>query len=444
MSGVGVGTGILSALRDLVGQEHVLTGDRLADYRLGALTPIAVVQPGDETEVSRVLGLTSGEGLGVVPWGGGAHQSLGLRPCRYHLALDLSRISRLIEHEPADMTATIQAGMRFSDLQGRLKTRGQFLSLDPPLADRASLGGVLAANLSGPLRCRYGTARDLVLGVRIAHPDGTITKGGAKVVKNATAYDITKLYVGSLGTLGVILEATLRLYPIPAVEVGWWLPVADLARAQALAIRILGSHLQPNRVELLDGGAGLTCGGSGVGAALMVSCAGGREAVKSQGNELEAMAREAGACIIPVSDPGRTWTALRDFPWVPEDGTPEKLRAIWRGGVLPANCAKAMHAVRDATPRGVEVGVAAGVAHGVLRGVFRSGTTEELVKSLRTAREALASLGGFLVVLDAPREVREQVEVWGPPSDGLDVMRRLKTAFDPKGALNPGRFVGGI
>lgn len=438
------GTGILNAMRDLIGSEHVLAGERLTAYRLGTSTPVAVVQPGDETEVSRVLGLASSENLGVVPWGGGAHQSLGLPPSRYDMALDLSRISRLIEHEPAEMTATIQAGMRFSDLQSCLKTRGQFLCLDPALADRASVGGILAANLSGPLRCRYGTARDLVLGVRIAHADGTITKGGAKVVKNATAYDITKLYVGSHGSLGVILEATLRLFPIPAVEEGWWLPLPDLARAHAVAIRSLGSHLQPNRVELLDERARVTCGGPGSGAALMVSCAGGREAVQSQRDALEAMAREAGARLIPVSDAGRTWAALRDFPWVPEDGTPGKYRALWRGSVLPADCAKAMHAVRDATVRGVEAGVAAGVAHGILRGVFRADTTEALANSLKAARDALAALGGFLVVLDVPAPVRERVDVWGPPADGLGVMRRLKTAFDPKGVLNPGRFVGGM
>ncbi|HSB81318.1 MAG TPA: FAD-binding oxidoreductase [Candidatus Methylomirabilis sp.] len=444
MSGTGVCTAIVEALRSLVGSEHVLAGERLTAYRLGTCTPVAVVQPADETEVSRVLGLASSESLGVVPWGAGAHQCLGLPPNRYDVALDLSRINRLIQHEPADMTATVQAGMRFSELQGHLKTRGQFLSLDPPLAERASLGGVLAANLSGPLRCRYGTARDLVLGVRIAHADGVLTKGGAKVVKNATAYDITKLYVGSHGTLGVILEATLRLFPIPAVEEGWWLPLSDLATAEALARRVLGSHLQPNRVELLDDGARLTCGAPGSGVALMISCAGGREAVQSQAETLEAMARAAGTRLIPARYFGRTWAALRDFPWLPDDNTPGKHRALWRGSVLPADCAKAMHAVHDGTPGGVEGGVAAGVAHGILRGVLRAETAEALAVSLKAARDALEALGGFLVVLDAPAAVREQIDVWGPPADGLGVMRRLKAAFDPKGILNPGRFVGGI
>ncbi|HSB73304.1 MAG TPA: FAD-binding oxidoreductase [Candidatus Methylomirabilis sp.] len=444
MRGTSVGTGIVDSLRGFVGADHVLTGECLSAYRLGGATPAAGVRPGDEAEVSRILGLAFCEGLGVVPWGGGVHQCVGSPPSRYDLVLDLARLDRLIEHEPAEMTTTVEAGIRLPELRRRLETRGQFLPLDPPLADGSSLGGVLSANLSGPLRCRYGTARDLVLAVRVGHADGTITKGGAKVVKNATAYDITKLYLGAHGTLGVILEATLRLFPIPEAEAGWWLPLSDLARIQAAATRILSSHLQPTRVELLDEAARGACGGSASGPALMVSCAGGQQTVQSQRDDLEHIARESGGVLIPVQDAGRTWTTLRDFPWMPGDGNTGKSRAIWRGSVLPVDCAKAMHAVREAACRGAEVAVAANVAHGSLRGAILAERTDTIAACLRAARAALTALGGFLVVLDAPAAVREQVDPWGPPADGVSLMRRLKSAYDPKDILNPGRFVGGI
>lgn len=431
-------------LRAMVGSDHVLTGEALVRYRLGVATPSTAVLPGDESDVSRILRLASREGLAVVPWGGGAHQSLGRPPARYDLALDLARMSRLVEHEPADMTATVQAGMPLAEFQRSLGRHGQFLALDPPQADRASLGGMIAANLSGPLRCRYGTARDLVLGIRVCHADGTVTKGGAKVVKNATAYDITKLYVGSHGTLGVILEATVRLYPRPAAEEGWWLSTPDLARAQALATRILGSHLLPNRVELLDEAAGRACGGPASCSALLVSCAGVPEAVKAQRSELEEMARQAGATLTPVGEPERTWTALRDFPWTGAVPTRAEHPVIWRGSLLPADCAKGMQAIRQAIARWGAVSVVASVAHGILRGAFHAGTMGALRTSLEAAREALGTLGGFLVVVEAPAPFREQVDVWGPPADGLGVMQRLKAAFDPGAILNPGRFVGGI
>ena len=439
-----VATSLTDALCAIVGADHVLAGEGLARYRLGVAAPEAVVFPGDESEVSQVLRLAWEEGWAVVPWGGGAHQSVGYRPARYDLALDVGRLNRVLEHEPADMTATAQAGIRMTDLQAVLGRGGQFLPLDAALAGRASLGGILAARLTGTLRCRYGTARDLVLGVRVAHANGIITRAGAKVVKNATGYDVTKLYLGSHGTLGILLEATFRVYPLPAAEQAWWLPSADLKAAQFLANRILSSALVPNRVEFLDGNAGRACGCPEQGPSLLVSISGVPEAIRAQAGDLAGLAGEFGTTPNEIHEPGRVWAALSDFPWVTEDPEPGSLRTIWRGGVLPADCARAMEAVQTAIAQGAATRIAATAAQGALRGEVRAETVEALVRSLTAAREALAALGGYLVVLDAPEAVRRSVDVWGPPPDGFSTMRRLKAEFDPKGILNPGRFVGGI
>jgi len=439
-----VATSIPDGLRAITGSDHVLTGDALVRYRLGSAAPEAVVFPGDESEVSRVLRLAWDEGLAVVPWGGGVHQSIGYRPVRYDLALDLRRLNRLLEHEPAEMTATAQAGIRMGDLQRGLGESGQLLPLDAPRAASASLGGILATKLTGTLRCRYGSARDLVLGLRVAHADGTITRAGAKVVKNATGYDVTKLYLGSYGTLGIILEATFRVYPRPEAEQAWWLPAADLDTAQALANRILGSHLVPTRLELLEGSAGQPCGSPRPGPALLVSIAGVPEAISAQADKLARLAGEFGSGPYQITDPGRTCAAVGDYPWVTEGSEGARLQLIWRGGVLPADCAKGMRVVQEATKPWGEAAVAASVGHGALRGEFRGASVEAITSSLTAARDALAALGGYLAVLDAPESVRTYGDVWGPPPDGFEAMRRLKTEFDPKGILNPGRFVGGI
>jgi glycolate oxidase FAD binding subunit len=439
-----VATGITDGLRAIVGGDYVLTGEGLAPYRLGTAAAEAAVLPGDESEVSRVLRLAWEEDLAVVPWGGGTHQSIGYRPARYDLALDLRRLNRLLEHEPADMTATAQAGIRMADLQRGLGEHGQFLPLDAACGGGATLGGILASRLAGTLRCRYGTARDLVLGVRMAHADGTVTKAGAKVVKNATGYDVTKLYLGSQGTLGIILEATFRVYPRPAAEQSWWLPVADLETGQALANRILTSHLVPNRVELLDGSAGRACLGLTCGPSLLVSISGIPRALQAQAGDMVRLAEESGSGPGEIPDPGRTWEAVGDFPWVTEGPGAAGLRATWRGGVPPADCAKGMRAVQESTKPWAEAAIASSVAHGALRGEFRAETVEALTRGLTASREALTAVGGYLVVLDAPETVRHHVAVWGPPPDGFGVMKRLKAEFDPKGVLNPGRFVGGI
>ncbi len=437
-------TGITDELRAIVGADHVLTGEGLARYRLGTVAAEAAVLPGDESEVSRVLRLAWEEGLAVVPWGGGTHQSIGHRPARYDLALDLRRLNRLLEHEPADMTATAQAGIRMADLQQGLGEHGQFLPLDAACGGGASLGGILASRLAGTLRCRYGTARDLVLGVRMAHADGTVTKAGAKVVKNATGYDMTKLYLGSQGTLGIILEATFRVYPRPAAEQSWCLPVADLETGQVLANRILTSHLIPNRVELLDGSAGRACLSLTYGPSLLVSISGIPRALQAQAGDMVRLAEESGSSPGEIPDPERTWEAVGDFPWVTEGPGGAGLRATWRGGVPPADCAKGMRAVQEATKPWAEAAIASSVAHGALRGEFRAETVEALTGSLTASREVLTAVGGYLVVLDAPETVRHHVAVWGPPPEGFGVMKRLKAEFDPKGILNPGRFVGGI
>ena len=435
-------TSIVDDLRPIVGAEFLLTGDGLEAFRLGHKRPQVAVMPADEAEVSKILALAWEADLAVAPWGGGSHQSIGYPPKRYDLALDLRRLNRLLAHEPADMTATAQAGIRMADLQRKLGGHGQFVPLDVSIPERTTLGGVLATGLSGPLRCRYGTARDLILGVRVAHADGTITKGGAKVVKNATGYDVTKLYLGSHGTLGIILEATFRLYPRAEVEQGWWLAAHDLGTAQGLATRILSSHLVPNRVELVDEVLARPCGISGPG--LVVSISGLPETVQGQLVDLERMASEFGATPTELCDPEGSWKWLSDFPWSNAGWDGQRLQALWRAGVLPADCAKAMQAIREAVPRSVEVAMAATVSHGALRGRLGAETPERLVRGLSTAREILVGLVGYMVVMQLHEAARDGIDVWGTPPDGLGVMKRLKAAFDAKGILNPGRFVGGI
>jgi glycolate oxidase FAD binding subunit len=407
---------------------------------VGDAAPLAAVLPRDETDVARLLALAWEAGLGVVPWGGGAHQCVGHRPTRYDLALDLRRLDRVVAYEPADMTATVQAGVNLAALQRRLGEGGQFWPLDPPLADRATVGGIVAANLSGPLRCRYGTVRDLVLGVRVAHADGTITKAGSRVVKNATAYDLTKLYAGSFGTLGVLVEATLRLQPRSAVERTWCVTGSALAACHDVGMRVLGSHLMPSRLELLDAGGATACGVIPSGPSLVVSFAGVGDAVRDQGATLEAWAGDCGLLAREMTQPGQWWGTMRDFPW--RTGAPGEAgcRALWRGSVLPSECAKAMEAVRDALAGCEEVAVAATVSHGVLRGEMRAQDPATTARGLSSAREALGALEGFLVVLDAPEPVRAVVDEWGPTPAEAALMRQIRLAFDAKGVVNSGRL----
>ena len=273
-------------LASLVGDRHVLTGVECSPYVLEGRTPEAVVFPGSREEVGGVLVAAAGAGVPVTPWGGGTRISVGMPPARPGIVLSLKRLDRLVEHEPADLTATAEAGMTLAAFQAALGQRGQWLSLDPPNAREGTLGGILASNASGPRRHLYGTARDLLIGLTMVLADGSIVRGGGKVVKNVAGYDLPKLAIGSFGTLGVIVEATVKLRPRPDTDrlvVAWFERVKD---AGAGARAIMASDLIPSALELADAEAvrALALGGR-EGAALLVGLDGLPEQVAWQSTE---------------------------------------------------------------------------------------------------------------------------------------------------------------
>ncbi|HXG42487.1 MAG TPA: FAD-binding oxidoreductase, partial [Dehalococcoidia bacterium] len=203
------------ALLDILGREGLVTGQAVAAYSLGGLVPRAVARPCTVEQVQGVLGLAHREGLAVVPWGGGTMMGLGPPPRRYDIALDMRRLDRVLEHEPADLTCTVQAGMTVAALLSHLAGSGQSVGLDPPLPQEATVGGTLAAAVAGPRRYSCGHPRDFTIGMRVVLADGRLTRAGGRVVKNVAGYDLCKLYIGSMGTLGVVVEATFKLLPLP-------------------------------------------------------------------------------------------------------------------------------------------------------------------------------------------------------------------------------------
>ena len=205
--------GLAEALGAIVGASAMagapVAGIATADGR----APRWVVRPSTLQDAARVVALARDENLAVVPHGGGHAQALGFLPERVDLVLDLGGLDAIVEHNPEDMTATVQAGVTAGALATRLAAHRQSLPLDPPGWSGRTIGGIAATGASGPLRMRYGTMRDLLLGVRFIQADGVLTWGGSRVVKSVTGYDVPKLLVGSLGTLAVLGELTLRLHP---------------------------------------------------------------------------------------------------------------------------------------------------------------------------------------------------------------------------------------
>jgi glycolate oxidase FAD binding subunit len=390
-----------------------------------------------------VLELASASGVPVVPWGGGTASAVGSPASRAGLVLGLSRLARLIEHEPGDLTVTAEAGMTIATLQAALATRGQWLSLDPPAPERATIGGVIATNAAGPRRQLYGTARDLLIGLTVVTGEGAVVHGGGKVVKNVAGYDLPKLFVGSYGTLGVIVEATLKLRPQPEHERLAAVAFDRLKDSGAAVRAILGSDLIPSTLDLLDAESSRALGLGG-GFTLVVGFDGLAEQVAWQAEELRRLTtplggRDVGS--VPTEIWARLATAARAaFP------TPA---ALVKMAVLPAAVTETMeHGANAARQRGLLTAWTAHAGVGVLTAALFSARElpePDPIVDILTEWRGIARAGGGHAVLEwAPLPIKAQVPVWDDPGPAGRIMQRIKAQLDPRNILNPGRFVAGV
>jgi glycolate oxidase FAD binding subunit len=446
---------LVQRVSGLVGPEHVVAGPPASSYAVDHQVPRAVVFPGSVEEVSAVMAFASAEGLKVIPRGSGTKMALGGIPERVDLVLALSRLNEVVDYEPGDMTATFQAGTLLKDAQAVLGRNRQFIGLDPPYGDRATLGGILATNSSGPRRLRYGASRDLVIASRVVHADGKVTRAGAKVVKNVTGYDLNKLYIGSLGTLGVIVEATFRLHPVPSVEQTLLARFESVDAARDAVGRILDSPVVPSAVELFNAEASRRVAEhAGVPwskerYSLAVAIGSVRpEAVDAQLEMVRRFCCEAGSGGAhtldgPVHD--AYWRATRDFS--PGDG----LRSVLKVSVLLTKLAEVVRVGEEvAAQQGLGLGVVSEAGSGIVRYYFTAGSgsperfPQGVAEAVNRLRAFAGEAEGNLVVLEAPLDVKKRVDVWGLAEKALPLMQRPKAEFDPQRILNPGRFVGGI
>jgi glycolate dehydrogenase FAD-binding subunit len=391
------------------------------DYPVDGITPSFVVSPDSPEAVSAVLADADKAGAAVIPWGGGSHMGLGMPPERYDLALDLKRLDSVIAYEPADLTVTVQAGIRLSDLQKRLAEQGQWLPLDPPCAAEATIGGILATNATGPARIAYGTARDLVIGITIANVEGQLVKSGGRVVKNVAGYDLAKMHIGGLGTLGVITQVSLKVAPTPRVT-----------RSMAVVAEDCGALL---RAAFLVRDAGLPA--TGIAISMPADAGEARLLLRFAGSEA-AVDRSCAEAAKIAGSLGLKAEQLPDSTWSETDAP----RA--GGGAV----ARAVHAasasgevLREASALNADVLCYPTAGTTFARLLALTPASLQGVQSLRAAVEAR---GGALVVEAASAEVKRRIGVWGAPRVDFALMRALKEQMDPKRTLSPGRFVGGL
>ncbi|MGQ0775557.1 MAG: FAD-binding oxidoreductase [Pseudonocardiales bacterium] len=377
-----------------------------------------VARPDSTEEVAAVLRAAAGLGLWVVARGAGTRLCWGAPPRDLDLIVDTSRMNAVLAHVAGDLVVTVQAGVTLVDLQHALAPHGQRLALDgSDTHGGGTIGGMIATAASGPLRYRYGSVRDLIIGITVVLADGTVTKSGGTVVKNVAGYDLAKLYTGSLGTLGIITEAVFRLHPLP--DASRWITVStdDPDRAADAIAAVRNSQHDPVAMEV---DRAVPSGPVTVGIALE-GVAGG---IGARAEDVaDILSRATGApATITEAPPG--WWGRTPHP-------PE-------GPAVMLTC----------EPTGLRNVFAA--APGALRGSAGAGVlvaglddSDRLGADLAELRRITARHGGSAVLRCAPPERKAGLDVWGPVP-ALALMRRLKDQFDPEHRLAPGRFVGGL
>ena len=410
-------------MRAIAGVEH-LRAARPSDGVAG-VQPQMVFEPSTEIELAAALRCADATGLRVVPRGGGTKACWGNEPMRADLILSTVRLNRVIEHAWADLTVSVEAGCTIQNLQNALAERGQRVAVDPLWPERATVGGILSTSDSGSLRIRYGALRDLIIGVTIALPDGTLASSGGKVVKNVAGYDLPKLATGALGTLGVITRANFRLHPLPRNIRSFTFAARDLSDANRLVLAVQDSRLTPTGLQVRFT----------TGTAHLVD-------VRFEGTDVglaaQAVAlRKLAAPAIETETSDSAWQAREDL-W-----SSVEQAAIAKFSVLPASVAEACSRIRQlAHSLGVKWRVVMqGTGLGWLR--LEASSTSVIQQVLHTLRPELEHVGGSLAVLHRPASM-PAIDAWGSAGDAFPLMLSVKKQFDPRGTLNPGRFIGGI
>jgi glycolate oxidase FAD binding subunit len=354
-------------------------------------------KPSTTEELAARLREAADADMKVTPVGGGRAMEMGDPPAEGALELHTTALDRVLEHSPGDMVVSLEAGITLEAVQSEVGKSGQFLPLDPFHSPGHTIGGLLATGWTGPLRLRYGSPRDFLIGIRVALPDGRLASAGGRVVKNVSGYDLMKLHFGALGTMGVIVAASFKVFPKPLHDVTVELGHDSMDEAWASAQRAFESPMAPAALELFSDG--------------------------------RTLARFMGS-------PDATKRVVRELGWREADASTwakhsSRAPAGWARIAVPRH---QLRATLGRLPEGAEwwASPGTGIAHWSIAGG---------AEAVRTVRVAAEAAGGTLVMMAGSRELRREVGAWGTPPATLHLMRRLRNAFDPGQVINPGRFV---
>jgi glycolate oxidase FAD binding subunit len=417
-------------LRTACGVESVIADTAiLAGHRVDGMTPGLVCMPQNSEQVGAAVKICAEAQASLIPWGGGTAMAFGNAPRQADVVMKTNALDRVIEHDHANLTATVQCGITLAALQATLLTKTQFAPFDPPCPERSTLGGIVAANLNGPRRGSYGSVRDLIIGMKIVLGSGETIKAGGKVVKNVAGYDMCKLFAGSLGTLGVITELTLRVAPVAE------------SRATAIASGTLEQSDRASQAlaaaKLLPSATMLSRPAAGSGWKVASQFEGFTRTVARQLRDYERIGRQIGMTVHTLDGESdrSEWRVLQDFPAQPE-------RLIYRVTVPRGAVIETIDRIEAMGLGSKNYSMVADLAVGTIW--IAAQWHPDMAKDFAQLTALAQTRRGHAVIFRASSDVKSSVDVWGPAPPSFPLMAKLKQQFDPNAILNPGRFIGGL
>ncbi len=477
-------TKIIKRVAGIVGEDAVKTDPAVTTgHAVDGVSPGMVVFPRDMEEIAQVVLLANQEGLVILPWGSGSKVATGYAPGRLDLVVCTSRLNAITDMDTANLTVTVEAGVKFRDVQLSLRSEGNrcylpigdpgedrgesigsdrarggcFSPMDPPFIDTTTVGGLIAANASGPRRLLYGLPRDMVLGLKFVAPGGAMVVAGGKTVKNVSGYDVSKLMIGSRGTLGILCEATLRLLPLPERMETLFVRFDSFSRTSLFVEKIFESQLLPAALEVIDAGSikvfGLKdhSGLDSKGYLVAVALEDFQEPVERMQTEMTEIGKELGGhCEAPLreNDHKNFWISVSNLV----TSLSKRFNALITARLnYPVSEWKEIIPFSEKTlaGAGIENAILAHAGSGVcsihllLDGKDKE-AVERSVRALDMIYGECQRVGGNLVIQRAPAGQKGSLPVWGETRPDLMVMKRIKEQLDPSGVMCPGRFVGKI
>ena len=411
----------------------VLVDHDLEKYKVDGYIPSKTISPKSPESLADLLRIASENRWNVIPFGFGNMMNIGSIPNGYDIALDLNQMPKYIQHNSEDLTVTCSSNTSFGELNLKLQEKQQWLPFDSPLINDQSVGGLLACNLPGSLNACFGYIRDYVIGMKTATPFGQITKSGGTVVKNVTGFDLTRLHIGALGTLGIITEASFKIIPLPERQI-----YLRIDNENTNALIDLSSLL--NNILQSFGVAELLIDSLGV-ASIYMTCIGTEKVVNEKLLEIKTILfdHEIDLTLNEIAE--KEWLNIQDFGWINEDDF-----VLGRINCLPTDTIKILQQINRivADNKKERIDTLTNSKRGVIKYKINPDNIEDTIQITENIRDKVKKHSGYTVIENSGTFDKNKLNIWGDIPESFPLMRKLKSEFDPVNILNSGRFIGGI